>query len=185
MKYATCRDQMHFYQFLMALHDDYESVRGQLLHQIPTPSLDVALNELICEETRLQTLQAQNNLNILARLLHPFSSPNLISLAQILIVQIGNLANFADITRSMATLLRLVIVAIEALLLLLMVILIRHPLLLLLRILDPPSHSPQINWRTSSLILSSGLVMHPLPLLFLSCLVSYPHGFLTLPVAIT
>jgi hypothetical protein len=32
MKYATRRDQMRLYQFLMALHDDYEPVRGQLLH---------------------------------------------------------------------------------------------------------------------------------------------------------
>uniref|UniRef100_A0A2N9FYL9 Reverse transcriptase Ty1/copia-type domain-containing protein n=1 Tax=Fagus sylvatica TaxID=28930 RepID=A0A2N9FYL9_FAGSY len=71
----------------------------------------------------------------------------------------------------MTTLLKLVIAAIEALLLLLILILIRYPLLLLLlSTLDPPSHSPQINWRTSSLRLSSGLVMHSLPLLFLSCL---------------
>ena len=66
MKYATHRDQMHFYQFLMALHDDYEHVRGQLLHQIPTPSLDAAFNELVRKKTRLQTLQAQNKLNVLA-----------------------------------------------------------------------------------------------------------------------
>ena len=66
MKYATNRDQMRLYQFLMALHDDYEPVRGQLLYQIPTPSLDTALNELVGEETRLQTLQAQNKLNVLA-----------------------------------------------------------------------------------------------------------------------
>jgi hypothetical protein len=66
MKYATRRDQMHLYQFLMALHDDYEPVRGQLLHQIPTPSLDAAFNELVREETHLQTLQAQNKLNVLA-----------------------------------------------------------------------------------------------------------------------
>uniref|UniRef100_A0A2N9GYQ2 NB-ARC domain-containing protein n=1 Tax=Fagus sylvatica TaxID=28930 RepID=A0A2N9GYQ2_FAGSY len=46
MKYATRHDQMHLYQFLMALHDDYEPVRGQLLHQIPTPSLNATLNEL-------------------------------------------------------------------------------------------------------------------------------------------
>jgi hypothetical protein len=32
MKYATRRDQMRLYQFLMALHDDYEPVRSQLLH---------------------------------------------------------------------------------------------------------------------------------------------------------
>ena len=58
---------MGLYQFLMALHDDYEPVHGQLLHQIPNPSLlDVALNELIREETRLQTLQAKSKLNVLA-----------------------------------------------------------------------------------------------------------------------
>jgi hypothetical protein len=66
MRYATCRDQMRFYQFLMALHDDYEPVCSQLLHQIPIPSLDAALNELVREETCLQTLQAQNKLNVLA-----------------------------------------------------------------------------------------------------------------------
>ena len=49
MKYATHHDQMRLYQFLMALHDDYEPVHGQFLHQIPTPSLDVALNELVRE----------------------------------------------------------------------------------------------------------------------------------------
>jgi hypothetical protein len=54
----------------------------------------------------------------------------------------------------------------------------RSLLLLHLHTLDPPSHSPQINWKTSSLKLSSGLVMHPLPLLFLSCLVSSPLWFL-------
>ena len=57
---------MRLYQFLIALHVDYEPVRGQLFHQTPTPSLDVALNELVREETRLQTLQAQNKLNVLA-----------------------------------------------------------------------------------------------------------------------
>ena len=66
MKYATRHDQMRLYQFLMALHDDYELVCGQLLYQIPIPSLDAALNELFREETRLQTLQAQNKLNVLA-----------------------------------------------------------------------------------------------------------------------
>ena len=62
---------------------------------------------------------------------------------------------------------------------------LRSLLLLLLHTLDPPSHSPQINWKTSLLRLLSGLVMHPLPLLFLSYLVSSPHGFLTLPAIIT
>ena len=111
--------------FLMALHDDYEPVCGQLLHQIPTPSLDAALNELIREETRLQTLQAQKK-NSMSWLLHPllhhFSILNLISLAPILVVQIGNPTNFVNIARNMATLLRLIIAVIETLLLLLILI---------------------------------------------------------------
>ena len=145
MNYATCRDQMRLYQFLMALHDDYNPIHGQLFHQIPIPSLDIALNELVREETRLQTLQAQKK-NSMSWLLHPllhhFSILNLISLAPILVVQIGNPTNFINIARTMATLLRLVIAAIEALLLLLIPIQIKHPFLLLLSTLDPPSHSP-------------------------------------------
>jgi hypothetical protein len=188
MKYATHCDQMRLYQFFMALHDDYEPVRGQLLHQIPTPSLDVALNDLVREETRLQTLQAQNKLNVLATTspLAPLQQSDSDQSSSNTRRSDQKSNKFCDIARSMATLLRLVIATIEALLLLLMVIPIRHPLLLLLlHTLDPPSHSPQINWKTSSLRLSFELVMHPLPLLFLSCLVSSPHGFLTLPAAIT
>ncbi len=42
---------------------------------------------------------------LLRHLLHPFNSLTLISLARILVVQIGNPTNFTDIARSMATLL--------------------------------------------------------------------------------
>lgn len=64
--YATRRDQHRLYQFLMALRDDFESVRGQLLHHTPLPSLDKAVFELVREETRLQTLHSQHSHTILA-----------------------------------------------------------------------------------------------------------------------
>ena len=50
----------------MSLHKDFEPIRGQLLNRSPAPSLDTAVNELVREETRLATLQAQNKLNVLA-----------------------------------------------------------------------------------------------------------------------
>ena len=50
----------------MSLHKNFEPIRGQLLNRSPAPSLDTAMNELVREETRLATLQAQNKLNVLA-----------------------------------------------------------------------------------------------------------------------
>uniref|UniRef100_A0A2N9HGZ1 Uncharacterized protein n=1 Tax=Fagus sylvatica TaxID=28930 RepID=A0A2N9HGZ1_FAGSY len=95
MKYASHRDQMRLYQFLMALHDDYEPVRGQLLHQIPTPSLDATLNELVREETRLQTYKLRTTSYYITSYI---SSPTLISLARIPVVQIRNPTNFTPTT---------------------------------------------------------------------------------------
>lgn len=57
--YADHRDQHRFYQFLMALQDDFELVRGQLLHRSPLPTLDQAVCELVREEARLSTLRSQ------------------------------------------------------------------------------------------------------------------------------
>uniref|UniRef100_A0A2N9FQC6 Retroviral polymerase SH3-like domain-containing protein n=1 Tax=Fagus sylvatica TaxID=28930 RepID=A0A2N9FQC6_FAGSY len=173
MKYATRRDQMRLYQFLMALHEDYEPVHGQLLHQIPTPSLDATLNDLVREETRLQTLQAQNKLNVLATTspLAPLqqsdsdqSSPNTRRSdrksnkfcryckkhGHTIETCYRRNRSTAAVTHGDTDQTPIAAVALHT--------------------LDPPSHSPQINWKTSSLRLSSGLVMHPLPLLFLSCL---------------
>ncbi|RVX00672.1 Retrovirus-related Pol polyprotein from transposon TNT 1-94 [Vitis vinifera] len=65
-QYATIRDEFRLYEFLMSLHKDFEPIRGQLLNRSPAPSLDTAVNELVREEARLATLQAQNKLNILA-----------------------------------------------------------------------------------------------------------------------
>ena len=50
----------------MSLHKDFEPIRGQLLNPSPAPSLDTTVNELIREEARLATIQAQNKLNVLA-----------------------------------------------------------------------------------------------------------------------
>jgi hypothetical protein len=58
--YAARRDQHCLYQFLMALRDDFEPVRGQLLHRSPLPTLDQAVCELVREETRLSTFRSQH-----------------------------------------------------------------------------------------------------------------------------
>ena len=50
----------------MSLHKNFEPIRGQLLNRSPALSLDIAVNELVREESRLATLQAQNKLNVLA-----------------------------------------------------------------------------------------------------------------------
>jgi hypothetical protein len=47
-----------FYQFMMALHDDFEPILGKLLHRIPLPTLDKAIFELVLGETRLQTMHS-------------------------------------------------------------------------------------------------------------------------------
>ena len=65
-QYATIRDEFRLYEFLMSLHKDFEPIRGQLLNRSLAPSLDTAVNELVREEARLATLQAQNKLNVLA-----------------------------------------------------------------------------------------------------------------------
>uniref|UniRef100_A0A7N2KXZ2 Retrovirus-related Pol polyprotein from transposon TNT 1-94 n=1 Tax=Quercus lobata TaxID=97700 RepID=A0A7N2KXZ2_QUELO len=65
-QYASIRDEFRLYEFLMSLHKDFEPIRGQLLNCSPAPSLDTAVNELVREEARLATLQAQNKFNVLA-----------------------------------------------------------------------------------------------------------------------
>ena len=65
-QYASIKDEFHLYEFPMSLHEDFEPIRGQLLNCSSIPSLDTAVNELIREEGRLATLQAQNKLNVLA-----------------------------------------------------------------------------------------------------------------------
>ena len=41
-------------QFFMALRDDFEAIRGTILHQGMLPSIDSVVNELLEEEIRLR-----------------------------------------------------------------------------------------------------------------------------------
>ena len=68
----SIRDEFRLYEFLMSLHKDFEPIRGHLLNCSPAPSLDTAMNELVREEARRATLQAQNKLSVwlLLLLLH-------------------------------------------------------------------------------------------------------------------
>ena len=75
----------------MSLDNDYEHIRGQLLNHSHCPSLNTAVNELVGEETRLATLQAQNKLKfwLLLLLLPPQS--NYCKLLKLVII--GNKSN--------------------------------------------------------------------------------------------
>jgi len=39
--------------FLIALHNDFEGLRGSILHRSPLPFVDSVVNELLAEEMRL------------------------------------------------------------------------------------------------------------------------------------
>ena len=64
--YVTRRDKHCLHQFLMALHDDFEHVRVQLLHHFPLPTLGTAIFELVHAKTRLQTMRSQPSHTVLA-----------------------------------------------------------------------------------------------------------------------
>jgi hypothetical protein len=53
--YNEFRDKWRLRQFLMGLHEEFESKRSSLLNQSPTSSLSAALAELRSEETRRKT----------------------------------------------------------------------------------------------------------------------------------
>ena len=50
----------------MALRDDFEPVRVQLLHRSPLPTLDTAIFELVRSETISQTMRSQPSNTVLA-----------------------------------------------------------------------------------------------------------------------
>jgi hypothetical protein len=50
--FAKYKDRRRFTQFMMGLHEDFESTQAALLSRSPLPSLDAAVNELISEENR-------------------------------------------------------------------------------------------------------------------------------------
>ena len=53
-EYVQYREKQRLVQFLMALRDQFEPLRGAILHRSPLPSVDGAVHELISEETRLK-----------------------------------------------------------------------------------------------------------------------------------
>lgn len=53
--YIARREQQRLVQFLMALRDDFEGLRGNILHRTPHPPVDAVVSELLAEETRLKT----------------------------------------------------------------------------------------------------------------------------------
>ncbi|XP_073137476.1 uncharacterized protein [Henckelia pumila] len=48
--YITHRDEQHQVQFLMALHDDFEVLRGTILHRSPLSSVYSVVHEFLIEE---------------------------------------------------------------------------------------------------------------------------------------
>ncbi|KAI5393502.1 hypothetical protein KIW84_060581 [Lathyrus oleraceus] len=53
--YTDQREEQYLVQFLMTLRDDFEGLRGSILHRNPIPSVDSVFNELLAEEIRLKT----------------------------------------------------------------------------------------------------------------------------------
>uniref|UniRef100_A0A5B7BTX9 Retrotransposon Copia-like N-terminal domain-containing protein n=1 Tax=Davidia involucrata TaxID=16924 RepID=A0A5B7BTX9_DAVIN len=54
--YLTYREEQRLVQFFMALRDDFEGLRGSILHRSPLPSVDSVVNELLAEEVRFKVL---------------------------------------------------------------------------------------------------------------------------------
>lgn len=50
--YIARREEQRLVQFLMALRDDFEGLRGNILHRNPLPSVDSVVSELLAEEIR-------------------------------------------------------------------------------------------------------------------------------------
>ncbi|GKE49401.1 hypothetical protein Tco_1480659, partial [Tanacetum coccineum] len=57
--YIKRRKSQRLVQFLMALRQDFEGLRGSILHREPLPSVDSVVSELLAEEIRLKTLDDQ------------------------------------------------------------------------------------------------------------------------------
>lgn len=53
--YTDQREEQYLVQFLMMLRDDFEGLRGSVLHRNPIPSVDSVFNELLAEEIRLKS----------------------------------------------------------------------------------------------------------------------------------
>ncbi|OMO83306.1 Integrase, catalytic core [Corchorus capsularis] len=53
--YLKLREEQKLVQFLMALRNEFEQLRGSILHRSPLPTVHSVVSELIAEETRLKT----------------------------------------------------------------------------------------------------------------------------------
>ncbi|XP_073056860.1 uncharacterized protein [Primulina eburnea] len=53
--YIARREEQRLVQFLMALQNDFEGLRGTILHRNPLPSVDSVVSELLAEEIRLKS----------------------------------------------------------------------------------------------------------------------------------
>ncbi|XP_062086978.1 uncharacterized protein LOC133793695 [Humulus lupulus] len=49
------REEQRLVQFFMALRDDFEGLRGSILHRSPLPSVDSVVSELLADEIRLKS----------------------------------------------------------------------------------------------------------------------------------
>ena len=52
--YIARREQQWLIQFLIALHSDFEGLKGSILHHSPLSSVDSVVNKLLVEEICLQ-----------------------------------------------------------------------------------------------------------------------------------
>ncbi|CAI8599151.1 unnamed protein product [Vicia faba] len=53
--YTGQREKHHLVQFMVALRDDFEGLRGGILHCNPLPTVDSVFNELLTEEIRIKS----------------------------------------------------------------------------------------------------------------------------------
>uniref|UniRef100_A0A2N9E5K5 Reverse transcriptase Ty1/copia-type domain-containing protein n=1 Tax=Fagus sylvatica TaxID=28930 RepID=A0A2N9E5K5_FAGSY len=74
---ATKRDQFCLIQFLVALTSEFELVRAALLQQVPLPTLEFAMSQLLSHETYLCTLQPHHSDVVLLLLLVFLTLPHL------------------------------------------------------------------------------------------------------------
>ena len=51
--YIERREQQHLVYFLIALHNDFEGLRGSILHRSPLSYVEYVVSELLAETIRL------------------------------------------------------------------------------------------------------------------------------------
>ena len=65
--FAKYRDRRRLMHFMMGLREDFESAQASLLSQSLTPSLDIAVKELIFKENHLPTYHMSSSNHMLAK----------------------------------------------------------------------------------------------------------------------